>query len=59
MIRYIGGDACDLQNCRKICDDCNDGFRCRVYKKRDAPIITDDVPPKLPLNAIVVTLNVY
>ena len=51
---YWGGDACDLQNCRKICDECNNETRCKwkSMKKRDAPVITEQVPPKLSLNAI-------
>ena len=39
--KYWGGDSCDLPNCRKLCDDCDDPNRCKWQKTetRTAPVI--------------------
>jgi len=51
---YWGGDSCDLPNCRKICDDCEDGNRCKWQKTetRVAPVIREQMPPNLELRVV-------
>lgn len=51
---YWGGDACDIANCRTICDSCDNKMLCKwkTVKRRDAPVITEQIPPKLNLRAV-------
>lgn len=51
---FWGGDSCDLPNCRKLCDECEEPNRCRWQKRetRLAPIIKEQMPPKLELRVV-------
>lgn len=52
--KYWGGDSCDLPNCRKLCDDCDDPNRCKWQKTetRTAPVIREQIPPKPELRCV-------
>jgi len=51
---FWGGDSCDLQSCRKICDDCEDKSLCKwkTVQRRDAPIIREQMPPKIKIRVV-------